>query len=154
MPAARRPARTVDAYIAAQPSGVRALLDLMRATIRKAAPDAEEAMKYGIPTFVLGENLVHFAAARRHIGFYPTPSAITAFAKELSRYRSSKGAVQFPLDQRLPLGLVGRIVRFRVKEARARAAGGKGVPRSSRMSSAAPSRSTTRRIARRRPRGH
>jgi uncharacterized protein YdhG (YjbR/CyaY superfamily) len=84
--------------------------------IRKAAPGATEAIKYGIPTFVLGENLVHFAAFKKHIGFYPTPSAITAFRDKLSVYKSAKGSVQFPLESPMPLKLIEQIVRFRVKE--------------------------------------
>jgi uncharacterized protein YdhG (YjbR/CyaY superfamily) len=88
----------------------------MRDTIRKAAPKADETMSYGMPTFKLNGNLVHFAGYKNHIGFYPTPSGIEAFNKELSVYKSSKGAVQFPLDQRLPLTLITKIVKLRVKE--------------------------------------
>ena len=88
--------------------------------IRRAAPDAVETIKYGIPTFVQGENLVHFAGYKHHIGFYPTSSGIAAFDDKLSRYKRSKGAVQFPLDEPLPAKLIGQIVRFRVKEAKGR----------------------------------
>ena len=108
--------QTIDAYIAQFPDAVQELLQQLRETIRAAAPRAEEAIRYGMPTFRLNGNLVHFAAYAKHIGFYPTPSAITAFQKELAPYASSKGAVQFPLDRPLPLPLIRRIVRFRVRE--------------------------------------
>jgi uncharacterized protein YdhG (YjbR/CyaY superfamily) len=88
--------------------------------IRNVAPDAEEAIKYQIPTFVLNGNLVHFAAYNSHIGFYPTPSGIEAFKDELSGYKSAKGSVQFPLGKPMPFGLIEKIVRFRVEEARAK----------------------------------
>ncbi len=84
--------------------------------IQEAAPEATETINYQMPTFVLHGNLVHFAAQKKHIGFYPTPSGIEAFQAELAGYKSSKGAVQFPLDQPLPLELIGRIVTFRVAE--------------------------------------
>jgi len=118
--AAAKP-KDIDAYIAGYPDEVQVLLNEVRATIRRAAPDAIEAIKYGIPTFVQGENLVHFAAFRDHIGFYPAPSGINAFSEQLSSYKSAKGSVQFPLDEPMPLKLIGQIVRFRVKEAKARA---------------------------------
>ncbi|HEX8730709.1 MAG TPA: DUF1801 domain-containing protein [Ktedonobacterales bacterium] len=113
---------TVDEYIAAFPEDIRALLEAMRATIRAAAPDASERISYQIPTFTLHGNLVHYAAFKRHIGFYPTSSGITAFQDELAGYKQSRGAVQFPLDQPLPLELVARITRYRADENRARAA--------------------------------
>lgn len=112
--------KSVDAYIAAFPDAVRAYLSEVRATIRSAAPDAVETIKYGIPTYVQGENLVHFAGYRNHIGFYPAASGIAAFKKELSRYKGAKGSVQFPLDEPMPVKLIARIVKFRVKEAKAR----------------------------------
>jgi uncharacterized protein YdhG (YjbR/CyaY superfamily) len=112
--------KNIDEYIAGFPCDVQKILKQIRTTIKKAAPDAEEAIKYGIPTFVLNENLVHFAAFKNHIGFYPTPSSIEAFKDELSRYESAKGSVQFPIDEPMPLSLIGKIVKFRVKEARAR----------------------------------
>jgi uncharacterized protein YdhG (YjbR/CyaY superfamily) len=108
--------KDIDEYIAGFAPDVQAILAKMRATIRKAAPDAEEAMRYGIPTYRLNGNLVHFAGFKKHIGFYPTPSGIEKFKRELALYESSKGAVQFPLDKRIPYGLVSRIVKFRVKE--------------------------------------
>ena len=113
----RIPAKDIDEYIAAFEGNVQANLVKLRATIKKAAPKAEEKMSYAIPTFFLGgKNLVHFAAFDKHIGFYPTPSGVAAFAKELKPYPSSKGAVQFPLDKPLPLTLITKIVKFRVKE--------------------------------------
>lgn len=111
--------KDIDEYIAAFPAEIQQLLKKMRATIQKAAPQAVEAIKYRMPTFVLHQNLVHFAACKAHIGFYPTPSAIKAFATELSVYQSSKGAVQFPLDQPMPWSLITKIVQFRVKEVQA-----------------------------------
>jgi uncharacterized protein YdhG (YjbR/CyaY superfamily) len=106
----------IDEYISTFPEEIQALLQQIRATIRKAAPEAEEAIKYAMPTFVLNGNLVHFAAFKNHIGFYPVPSGIEAFKKELSVYKGAKGSVQFPLDKPMPLDLITKIVEFRVKE--------------------------------------
>lgn len=106
--------KDIDEYIATCPENVRGLLKQVRDTIRRAAPGADEAMKYGIPTFVLSENLVHFAAFRNHIGFYPAPSGIRAFSEQLSGYKSGKGSVQFPLNKPMPLKLIEKIVKFRV----------------------------------------
>ncbi len=107
----------IDEYISAAPPEVQQKLIEMRNVIRAAAPDAGEKISYGMPTFTLaGRNLVHFAAFKNHIGFYPVPSGIEAFLEELSKYKQGKGSVQFPLDQPLPLDLVTRIVRFRVAE--------------------------------------
>jgi uncharacterized protein YdhG (YjbR/CyaY superfamily) len=114
--------RNIDEYIAGFPRDVRETLGQIRTTIKKAAPDADEAIKYRIPTFVLNENLVHFAAFRNHVGFYPTPSGIEKFKDELSSYEGAKGSVQFPLDEPMPLSLIGKIVRFRAKEVRAKSA--------------------------------
>jgi uncharacterized protein YdhG (YjbR/CyaY superfamily) len=108
--------RTIDEYIARSPKEVRAILEKMRSTIRKAAPDAEEAISYQMPTFRLKGNLVHFAAFPNHIGFYPTPSGIEKFKRELFGYKWAKGSVQFPLDRPIPYALVRRITEFRVKE--------------------------------------
>lgn len=108
--------KSIDEYIAAFQPGVRRTLEEVRKTIREAAPDAGEAIRYRMPTFILNGNLVHFAAYARHLGFYPTPSAIERFARELSAWKGAKGSVQFPLDEPMPLALIGRIVRFRVKE--------------------------------------
>jgi uncharacterized protein YdhG (YjbR/CyaY superfamily) len=109
---------SIDQYIALYPPAVQASLRGLRTTIKAAAPEATERISYRMPTFFLGENLVHFAAYGKHIGFYPTPSGITAFMEELKGYKCSKGAVQFPLDKPLPLDLIHRIVIFRVDEVR------------------------------------
>jgi len=106
----------IDEQIAKFPKDVQEILEKIRATIRKAAPDAEETINYGIPTFTLKGNLVHFAGFKNHIGFYPTPSGIEKFKKELSVYKGAKGSVQFPLDKPIPYGLISKIVKFRVKE--------------------------------------
>ncbi len=117
---------TIDEYISGYPKEVQKLLNQMRKTIRKAAPKAEEAIKYGIPTFVLEGNLVHFGGAKNHIGFYPGASPINVFKKQLKEYKTSKGTIQFPLDQPLPLDLVTDIVKFRIKENLEKAALKKG----------------------------
>lgn len=101
-------------YIGAFAPDIQERLEQLRTTIHAAAPDAQEAIKYAMPTFTLHGNLVHFAAFKNHIGFYPAPSGIEAFKKELSIYKTSKGAIQFPLDQPLPLNLISEIVQFRV----------------------------------------
>jgi uncharacterized protein YdhG (YjbR/CyaY superfamily) len=106
----------IDSYIASFPKETQKLLKQVRETIRKAAPQAKETINYGIPTFTLKGNLVHFAAFKNHIGFYPTPSGIEAFKNDLSAYDGAKGSVKFPLDKPIPFGLIGRIVEFRVKE--------------------------------------
>ena len=110
------PATTIDEYIAGYPKNVQKLLEEVRVTIKKAAPGAEEAIKYGIPTFILNGNLVHFGGFKNHIGFYPAPSGIEEFKKELSKYAGAKGSVQFPIDKPLPLALITKIVKFRVKK--------------------------------------
>lgn len=106
----------IDKYISGFPEEVQIILEEIRTTIRQAAPDAAETIKYAMPTFVLNGNLVHFAAFKNHIGFYPVPSGIEAFKKELSVYKGAKGSVQFPINEPLPLGLISKIVKFRVKE--------------------------------------
>lgn len=108
--------KSIDEYIATFPEDIQTRLKDLKATIQRAAPDAEEKFSYGMPTFFLNGNLVHFAAFKTHIGFYPTPSGIEAFKEELSSYKGAKGSVQFPLDEPLPLKLIGRIVKFRVAE--------------------------------------
>jgi uncharacterized protein YdhG (YjbR/CyaY superfamily) len=108
--------KNIDDYIADFPPEVRVILEKMRATIRKAAPAAVEAIKYRLPTFVLSGNLVHFGAFKKHIGFYATPTGNKKFREELSAYEGAKGSVQFPLDKPIPFGLVSKMVRFRVKE--------------------------------------
>ena len=106
----------IDAYIATFPEGIQALLQQVRATIQQAAPEATETISYAIPTFVLHGNLVHFAAFKKHIGFYPTPSGIAEFDQELSQYKQGKGSVQFPLDQPMPFDLIRRLVVIRVEK--------------------------------------
>ena len=107
---------TIDAYIANFPQDIQDILQKVRAKIHKAAPSAEETINYGIPTFTLNGNLVHFAGFKNHIGFYPTPSGIEQFKKELSEYKGAKGSVQFPMDKPIPYDLISKIVKSRVKE--------------------------------------
>jgi len=107
---------SIDEYISNCPQEVQTKLREMRAAIKAAAPQATEKISYQMPTFYLKGNLVHFAALKNHIGFYPTPSGVQAFLKETSRYASTKGVIQFPLDEPLPLKLVTKIVKFRVTE--------------------------------------
>lgn len=112
----RTKAENVDAYIAEFPPDTQKLLAQMRETIRNAAPNSEETISYAIPSYKLNGLLVHFAGYTNHIGFYPGAGGIAAFAEELSAYKTSKGTVQFPLDQPLPLKLAAKIVKFRVKQ--------------------------------------
>ena len=114
--------KDIDEYIAGFPNDIQDKLQRIRMTIHKAAPKAKEKISYQIPTFALNGNLVHFAAFKKHIGFFPTSSGIREFKKELSIYKCSKGTAQFPLDKPIPLGLISRIVKFRLKENLARAA--------------------------------
>ena len=100
-------------FIAAFPRDVQEILQRLRATIRKAAPGARETIKYGMPTFTLNGNLVFFSAYKNHIGFYPR---MNAFKKELSAYEGGKGTIRFPIDKPLPLALIGKLVRYRVRE--------------------------------------
>lgn len=119
----RQPAApSIDDYIAAFPPDVQDMLQRVRATIRRAAPGAEETIRYQIPTFTLNGNLVHFAAYKHHIGLYPAPRGDAGFERELARYAGGKGTVRFPLDQAIPYDLIRRIVRFRVEENRKKAA--------------------------------
>ena len=108
--------KDIDSYIASYPPEVQELLITLRKTIRKAAPKAKEAIKYGIPTYVGNGNLVHFGGFKTHVGFYPTSSGVWKFKKELSAYECSKGTVQFPFDAELPLRLIAKIVKYRVQE--------------------------------------
>jgi uncharacterized protein YdhG (YjbR/CyaY superfamily) len=108
--------RSIDEYIATFPEDIQALLEAVRATIKAAAPGAEERISYQMPTFVQSGNVVHFAALKNHIGFYPTSSGIEAFKDELSMYEGTKGSVKFPIDQPLPMELISKIVLFRVAE--------------------------------------
>jgi uncharacterized protein YdhG (YjbR/CyaY superfamily) len=109
---------TIDEYHSSFDKQVKTLLDKMRKTIRKAAPDAKETISYNIPTFKGYKNLVHYAAFKEHIGFYPGPFAINIFSKELEKYNTSKGTVQFPMNDSLPEALIKSIVEFRVEEDR------------------------------------
>jgi uncharacterized protein YdhG (YjbR/CyaY superfamily) len=108
--------KTVEEYHAAWPEDIQVLLEQMRDTIRQAAPEAEEGISYNMPGYKLYGPLAYYAAYKNHIGFYPIPSGIEAFQKELSKYKCTKGAVQFPLDEPLPLKLVTKIVKWRAKE--------------------------------------
>ncbi len=108
--------KDIDEYIARSPANVQETLEKLRMTIRAAAPEAEETISYQMPTFKQYGNLVHFAAHKNHIGFYPTPSGIEKYKNELAPYKCSKGAVQFPLDKPIPFDIVSKIVNFRVAE--------------------------------------
>jgi len=108
--------KTVTEYIAAAPKAAQKKLREMRACIRKSAPGAKENLKWGMPAFSYRRILVTFAAFQHHIGFYPTPSAVSAFAKDLSKFATAKGSIQFPLEKPLPLPLIRRITAFRVRE--------------------------------------
>ncbi|MCV9931045.1 DUF1801 domain-containing protein [Flavobacterium sp. LS1R47] len=108
--------KNIDEYITNFPSEIQEILEQVRQTIKKAAPDAKEKLSYAIPTFTLNRNLVHFAAFKNHIGFYAMPSGNKAFQEELSAYKSGKGSIQFPLDKPIPLNLITKIVKFRVEE--------------------------------------
>ena len=108
--------RSIDEYIAAFPHDVQEILEKIRQTIRKAAPAAEETIKYQIPTFTLYGNLIHFAAFKKHIGLYPAPRGTEEFKNELSGYEGTKSTVRFPLGQPIPFDLITRIVKFRAKK--------------------------------------
>jgi uncharacterized protein YdhG (YjbR/CyaY superfamily) len=107
---------SIDEYIATFPEEIQKILEELRATIKASAPDAEEKISYQMPTFALKGNLVHFAAFKNHIGFYPVPTGIEKFKKELSVYEGAKGSVRFPLDRPIPYDLISKIVKFRVQE--------------------------------------
>ena len=108
--------KSIDDYIAGFPPQVRVILDRLRATIRRTAPGAEEAIKYRLPTFVLSGNLVHFGAFKKHIGFYATRTGNKQFREELSVYEGANGSVKFPLNKPIPYSLVSKMVKFRVEE--------------------------------------
>lgn len=112
--------KTVDEYIQATPKEARAKLMEMRSCVRAAAPDAMEGLKWGMPALFNRRILVVFAAFKHHIGFYPTPSAVKAFAKDLSKFKTAKGSIQFPLEKPLPLSLIRKITAFRVAESEAK----------------------------------
>ena len=113
---------SIDEYIAAFPAEIQQILSQIRATIHSAVPDATEKISYGMPTFYLQGNLVHFAAFKNHIGFYPTPGGIEEFQSELAQYEGSKGTVRFPLNQPIPLDLFARIARYRASQNQQKAA--------------------------------
>jgi uncharacterized protein YdhG (YjbR/CyaY superfamily) len=108
--------KTVDEYFSTFPENVRAILEGLRKTIRQAAPQAEELISYNMPAFKLNGMLVYYAAYKEHIGFYPTASPIKVFKEELKNYKTSKGAIQFPIKKHIPVSLVKNIVKFRIKE--------------------------------------
>ncbi len=110
------PAKTVDKYVDDFPDKVKSLLNQMRTIIKNTAPDAIECISYGIATYKLGGNLVHFGGYKTHIGFYPGPGAIKTFAHELSDYKTAKGTIQFPLDKPLPLDLIAAITNLCVEQ--------------------------------------
>ena len=112
---------TIDEYIASLPDDVQKILEAIRATIKAAAPEAEEKISYQMPTFFLNGNLIHFAAFKNHIGIYPTPSGTQAFKNEISMYQGAKGSIRLPIDEPMPLKLISRIVKFRVTENLAKA---------------------------------
>ena len=116
---------TIDDYIADFPPEVQEILNKIRTIIKNAAPGAAETIKYRMPTFTLNGNLVHFAAYKKHIGFYPVPSGIEQFKQELAEYEGGKGSVQFPLDKPIPFDLIRKIVEFRVAENQQKAAKGR-----------------------------
>jgi uncharacterized protein YdhG (YjbR/CyaY superfamily) len=122
MKAKQQQPTTIDEYIADFPENVQPHLEKVRAAIRKAAPDAEEAIKYSMPTFVLNGNLIHFAGWTSHVGLYPGSKPIEMFKDELAKYEISKGTVRFPLDKPIPLGLIGKITKYCVKRNAERAA--------------------------------
>jgi uncharacterized protein YdhG (YjbR/CyaY superfamily) len=109
-------AGNIDEYIAGFPKHIQEILEAIRAAIKKAAPEAGETVKYDLPTFTLKGNLVSFGAWKNHIGFYPAPRGVEEFRKELSVYKGAKSTVQFPIDKPIPLTLIGKMVKFRVKK--------------------------------------
>jgi uncharacterized protein YdhG (YjbR/CyaY superfamily) len=110
----------VERFISRYPAEVQEILYKIRSIIREVAPEAQEKLNYGIPTFTLNGNLAHYSGFKDHIGFYPTPSGVEKFKKQLSKYEGAKGSVKFPLDQPIPYDLIREIVEFRVKEQRAK----------------------------------
>ena len=138
------PINNIDEYIATFPKDVQEILKKVRETIRKAAPNAVETINYQIPTFTLMGNLVHFAAFKNHIGFYPTPTGVSKFKKELAAYEGAKGSVKFPLDKPIPYALINKIIMFRVKENLEKAeAKKKSPPKGKGIKKAAPRKSSS-----------
>ena len=116
MKTAAKEIKSIDDYINQFPDEIKLKLETIRAAIKKAAPKAEQVISYQMPAFKLNEVLVYFAACKNHIGFYPTAKPIVVFKKEIENYKTSKGAIQFPLDKKLPINLISKITKFRVKE--------------------------------------
>ncbi|MDF7819391.1 DUF1801 domain-containing protein [Runella sp. MFBS21] len=112
----KKVAKNIDEYIAWQPLEVQVILQQIRATVRAAAPTAQEAIKYAMPTFVLNGNLVYFAAFKKHIGFYPIPMNDKRFESDFKDFKTGKGSIQFPLDKPMPLDLITKIVKYRLEE--------------------------------------
>ena len=112
----RKTFKNIDEYFSSVPEEVRHILQQIRETIHKAAPKAEEVISYNIPAFKQNNVLVYFAAFKDHIGFFPTSKPIVVFKKELSKYKTSKGTIQFPLNKKIPLGLISKITKFRLRE--------------------------------------
>lgn len=108
--------KNIDEYISDFPENIQLILEQIRETIKRTAPEAEETIKYGMPTFMLNGNLVYFAAFKNHIGFYPIPTGIEAFKEQFSQYKTGKGSVQFLLEQPMPLDLIAQVVKFRVEQ--------------------------------------
>lgn len=108
--------KSIDDYLNQFSDEIKSKLETIRTAIKKAAPKSVEVISYGMPAFKQNKVLVYFAAGKNHIGFYPTPNPIIIFSKELEGYKTSKGAIQFPLDKKIPLNLVSKITKFRVKE--------------------------------------
>lgn len=108
--------KDIDSYIESFPENAQEYLQKMRLTIKDIVPEAKEKISYGVPTFTLGRNLIHFGAFKNHIGFYPGALAVSTFQKELSLYKWAKGSIQFPFDKPLPLDLIKKIVKFRVAQ--------------------------------------
>lgn len=108
--------RDIDEYHSCQPADIQKILEQLRQAIKQAAPKTTEMISYGMPAFKQNKVLVYYAVCKEHIGFYPTPNAIVNFKQELEKYKTSKGAVQFPIDKSLPLTLIKKIVKFRLKE--------------------------------------
>jgi uncharacterized protein YdhG (YjbR/CyaY superfamily) len=109
-------AKNIDEYIGSFPEDIQQILEKVRATVRNSAPEAKEDIKYAMPTLVLNGNLVHFAAFKNHIGFYPAPTGTEAFREDLAPYKTGKGSIQFQLDEPIPYDLIKKIVQFRVEE--------------------------------------
>lgn len=119
--------KNIDEYIAGFPENIQKILEEIRATIIKAAPEAKEKISYGMPAFTQNGILAYFAAFKNHIGFYALPSGNEAFKKEISAYKTGKGSIQFPLDKPMPLDLISKIVKFRIKENAEKAAAKKKI---------------------------